>query len=59
MSDKISPGTSVSFTTAGRYAIPLSGTLVRYETLQNGEWAIVKLADNSERKTRPSTLRTA
>lgn len=62
MSDKkdFPVGTPVSFTTAGRYAIELKGTVERYEAAKNGEWAIIKLDANAgkgERKTRVSTLR--
>lgn len=64
MSDKkdFPEGTKVRFTASGRYPIELKGTVDRYESASNGEWAIVKLDADSgkgERKTRVSTLHQA
>lgn len=60
MSDKTFPlGSRVSFETRGRYRITHTGTLDRYEAGSYGEWAVIKLEDGGERKTRPTTLRAA
>lgn len=59
MSEKLPTGSRVTFETRGRYRITHTGTVDRYETGSNGEWAVIKLDDGGERKTRPMTLRTA